>query len=152
MQAEPFKSKTYCQYLIVLGLVFFFRVVAQFIQAFNLAGFLPAFSAWHSGSIPYPLLLGSQLIIVFILVRTTWELYKDRVTPRYKKGKALLIFGGAYLVLMLIRLLLGLFFLSNHSWFGAIIPAVFHMVLALFIIIYGHYHYHLGRMPAHAEK
>ena len=137
----------YCRILLVLALVFVFRVAAQFFQAFDLVSFLPPFDDWYSGALAYPFLLASQLIIILILVKTTWALYAGKVVPSHSYGRVLIIIGGSYFSVMLGRLLLWLFYFSNHSWFGATIPAVFHLALASFIIVFGHYHFYLGTKP-----
>lgn len=147
MKSELPDSSLYTKYLLLLGVVFTFRVFAQFVQMFDLISFLPSFSEWHSATLPYPLLFSIQLIIIFTLGVSTWKLYVGAVDPSYMRGKAMLLFGATYFSLMLLRLLLGLFVLTNYSWLDAIIPTSFHLVLASFIIVYGHYHYNFGRKP-----
>lgn len=48
--------------------------------------------------------------------------------------------GFAYFLLMFGRFLIGILGLSEFSWFQKPIPALFHLVLASFMIMLGMYH------------
>jgi hypothetical protein len=134
-------SSRYSIILLVLLLIFCFRVIAQLLQAFYPINILPPFEAWHSGAVPYPVLFVFQVVIIVIFGRGVWQLRNENVKTSYRRGKVILVFGGLYFASMLFRLLIGLTLAVDHSWFGAIIPTIFHLVLASFILIYGHYHY-----------
>ena len=68
--------------------------------------------------------------------------------------------GGTYLAVMTFRLAAGLTFLADVPWFSQSIPAFFHIVLALFILLLGHYLYrksaslgqHSGGLPIRAGE
>jgi len=47
---------------------------------------------------------------------------------------------------MLFRLVAGLTFVTNHSWFSARIPTFFHLVLASFLLLLGSFHYKYGKL------
>ena len=50
---------------VLLGL-FVLRVAGQLLIAMGAGGFLPPWEEWFSGALPYPALLTSQLLILFL--------------------------------------------------------------------------------------
>lgn len=56
----------------------------------------------------------------------------------------MLAFGGIYFTTMLVRLVLGLTILSTNRWFSSILPTMFHLVLASYLLVYGHFHFRYG--------
>ncbi|MCY4625891.1 MAG: hypothetical protein OXC99_12955 [Chloroflexi bacterium] len=46
---------------------------------------------------------------------------------------------------MAVRLVAGLTLLSDVEWFASTLPALFHVVLASFILLFGHYLYRAGK-------
>lgn len=125
---------------LLLGL-FCFRVLAQLLQSMFSFEFLPPFAAWHSAALPYSVLLLSQVLIIVVMTHVCIKFTQGRVVATRKPGILLLVFGAIYFLAMLGRLLLGLLVLPDHDWFGQILPAVFHIVLALFVLLLGHFHY-----------
>ncbi len=119
--------------------VFLFRVLAQLVVAFVSVGFLPTFEAWHSATLPYPALVTSQVAIVALFVWLARDIGRLRPT-RPALGRFLVIFGTLYFTLMSIRLVLGATLWKGSSWVDAPIPSTFHLVLAGFLIVAGHYH------------
>ena len=116
------------------------RVVAQLIQVWHPVAVLPSFEVWQSGALPYPILLMCQVAILWVCLRIVWRMFKGVVVAVPKKGRILLYLGGVYLVVMGIRFLIGLTVAPDHFWFGAVLPTIFHFVLAIFILVYGWYH------------
>ena len=50
---------------------------------------------------------------------------------------------------MLARLLLGLTIYRESRWFTSYLPTTFHLVLACWLLLYGHFNYKYGsRLPA----
>ena len=125
--------------LLLLLLLFCFRVVAQFVQLFAGLSFLPGFDAWHSASIPYPALLGSQLLIIFSSVFVISKIRSDSYRANSTRSKILLWLGWLYFIFMFIRFILSVTIMQSHVWFGTTLPAIFHMVLALFLVVVGSY-------------
>jgi hypothetical protein len=123
--------------LRLLLTLFCFRVGAQFVQLYAGLSYLPEFSAWHSASIPYPLLLGAQLVIIALASIVIAKVGRDRYRASYSRSRILVWFGWIYFIFMLFRLVLSLTIMQSHAWFGATLPALFHMVLALFLIVLG---------------
>ena len=126
--------------LLILTVIFAFRVVAQLVQAWHPLRFLPPFEAWHSGALPYSWLVGTQVVIMAMCLRIVWKLLNNTIIPSLRKGRLLSVFGCIYLLGMCIRLFLGTTVASEHNWFGAILPTVFHLVLGAFVILYGRFH------------
>lgn len=142
------ECRTYRLYANILWLLcglFVFRVIAQLIVYFFEVPFLPSYSHWHSASIPYELLVFSQCVIIVIFIRIALSFTFERVVPRYRVGLGLLTLGGGYFSLMLSRLIIGVFSLSDILWWNKPIPSFFHMVLASFLIVVGYFHFRYGK-------
>lgn len=138
------KSTQYGYGLLALLILFCFRVGAQALQRWAPVNFLPPFKNWHSGALPYELLLVSQFIIIAICVTLVVRFFKNGIFPNRKTGQIYLLIGIVYFSVMLFRMTAGLTFARDHVWFGAIIPTLFHLVLAAFVLLMGHFHYKFG--------
>ena len=147
------KSKKYGFVLFLLTGIFCFRVLAQLIQVWYPLSFLPSFTDWHSGALPYWLLVIFQFLIIMFCVRVSWLLFQGKLIPSAGKGRVLLFFGAIYFGIMAVRLIVGLTVASNHFWFGAKLPTLFHLILATFLLVYGYYHFQgeSKRPPIHNE-
>jgi len=133
----------YC--LLAPYTLFIFRVGAQLVQQYSPVDFLPSFERWYSGALAYHWLLLSQLIIIIILTMTLKRFYAAKVSANPQWGKILIGVGTLYFCSMLLRLIAGLTFAQHHSWWGATLPAIFHMVLAIFILLVGLFHYQFSK-------
>jgi len=133
-------STFYGNCLMVLLILFSFRVFAQIVQKIYPVTLLPSFETWHSDTLPYPLLLISQFIIIGLCTLTVWRFKTHRVKENQRIGIVSLVLGSIYLTVMVFRLIAGLSFAANHPWFGAHLPTLFHIVLALFLLVVGFYH------------
>ncbi len=142
----------YALTLLILAGLFAFRVSAQLIQFVYPMPFLPSYEAWHSGALPYGVLLMTQGVILALCLRIVWGVFKGTIVVSRQKGKSLLRVGIIYLVLMGARLMIGLTIASDHYWFGATLPAVFHIVLASFLVVYGENHVVVSRACAERQK
>jgi hypothetical protein len=149
MTTAPISSRRYASALWLLFLLFAFRVVAQPAALVLHDTILPPFESWHSATLPYGVLLGSQVAILVALGWTAWRFRNGRVTPRRTVGAVALTLGGLYFAVMLVRLVLGLTILGDRRWFASPIPTAFHLVLAAFVLLYGHFHYvHAAKQPS----
>ena len=74
---------------------FLFRVAAQAIQAWRPVAWLPPFEDWHSATLPYSLLLASQLVILAAQLWVLVALLRGTHRPRRWLGIALLVLGAA---------------------------------------------------------
>jgi hypothetical protein len=134
-------TRRYAAALWVLTGLFAFRVMAQ-PAALVFDGLLPSFNSWDGGVMPYPVLLVTQIVILGWLARTAWRFSTGTIVPRRQMGRAALTFGGVYFAVMFLRLLLGATALSHVRWFASPLPAVFHLVLATYLLLYGYCHVH----------
>lgn len=123
-----------------LTLLFAFRVAVQLLQSLFSFEALPPFEAWHGGVLPYWLLLSAQLGLLGLMLWTVGRVAADAVAATRGKATVLLAFGSLYLATMTVRLVAGQSFLAESAWFAASLPALFHIVLALFLILLGHHH------------
>ena len=103
-------SKKHSYLLLFLLLLFCFRVGAQLLQLFYPVSFLPSFEAWHSGALPYWVLLTFQVFIIIFCVGITYQFATGAAHPNQRIGKLCLVFGVVYFSLMLFRLVAGLTF------------------------------------------
>jgi len=126
--------------LAVLTLLFAALVLAQFLQFTRPAGSLPSFAAFQGDALPYAVLLPAQLAIVLMMAGTTISVTEGRVAPRYARGRRLRLFGALYFAGSLSRVLIGLTVPDAPPWFDAWIPAVFHFVLAGFVLVLAAFH------------
>ena len=134
-------SRQYAFVLLMLTGLFGFRVLAQLVQFWHPVDFLPPYSVWHSGALPYGWLVAVQGVILAACLRIVLGVFKGTLAHSRQKGKILLALGSIYLLGMCARLFVGLTMAPDHYWFGATLPTVFHLVLASFLILYGRFHY-----------
>jgi hypothetical protein len=124
--------------------LFLLRVLGQALVAFGGVGFLPPMPEWHSGLVPYPLLLPAQLGILGLLGWIVADLTRRRgafAVPRPRLGRALGWFGALYAAAMLVRYAVTMALHPERRWLGTgTIPIVFHWVLAGCCLTLAHYH------------
>ena len=145
MYDMPSLHSRYLPWLLALTVLFVLRVLAQAVQWAAPVAFLPPFDAWQGSALPYPVLLTTQVAVIALLVRVLFLVRADAVRPASWKHNACFILGGAYFAVMAIRLVAGLTFLSDVEWFARSLPALFHVVLATFVLLFGHYLYRAGK-------
>lgn len=133
-------SRQYAWLLYSLLTLFVFRVVAQFFALFIDLPFMPPFKDWHGDILPYWALLIFQVSIIVMVLRLARKLAHGVLVARLKIGYVLIAFGGVYLLVMLIRLILGLTILTGSIWFTRSLPIFFHVVLAAILLVTGHFH------------
>ena len=129
--------------LALLTLLFFFRVLGQWLVAFLDVSWLPAMEQWYSGLIPYPILLAIQLVMLVFMVKTSIDISRGggffaRRRPRW--SRFLVNFSVVYAAAMVLRYVLTMIFRPEMRWLGGTIPIFFHYVLAAFIFTWGRFH------------
>jgi len=134
-------GKWHFRWMACFAALFGFRVVAQAVQRVHELPYLPPFDAWHGGVLPYPLLLASQIVIFALLIFVLRRLRTTGIAPARWRYRACFALGGAYFAFMFVRLAAGLTVFADHPWFSKTIPAFFHLVLAGFLLLLGHYFY-----------
>jgi hypothetical protein len=142
MNSTP--SRRYAPWLWLLLGLFTIRVLAQPIALRVDTPLLPRFESWHSGLLPYPVLVLSQVAIILWLSRTAWMFTTGAIAPRFRLGVVMMALGGVYFAAMVIRLLLGATVLRGERWFASPLPTVFHLVLSAYLLLYGHFHWRYG--------
>lgn len=135
--------------MLLLASLFVLRVLAQLVQAVREVPFLPPFETWQGSATPYPVLLGVQAGVIAALAGVLWWVRADAIDPRPWKYRACFVLGGAYFAVMGFRLLAGLTFLADHAWFAKSVPALFHLVLASFVLTLG---MHLRSKAARGQR
>ena len=125
--------------LITLLVLFCFRVLAQLIQWLQAVAWLPEFEVWHSGALPYEWLLVSQGLIIALFVGVIIRIQRNQYACNSTRVKLLVVVGWVYFVFMVLRFILSLTLLPSHPWFGATLPAFFHIVLATMLLVIGYY-------------
>jgi hypothetical protein len=101
--------------------------------AFGGAQWLPPMQAWYSGLMPYEYLLPAQILLIALMTWICIDFTRRRgpfYAPRALFATWWFWFGWVYLGAMLAR----------AAWFGLSIPAVFHWVLAAFMLAVGFSH------------
>lgn len=134
-------SVQYGYALAVLFALFCFRVAAQLLQKLAPVEFLPPFDAWYSGALAYKVLVSFQIIIIAVCLKIVIDFFKGNVSPKRKSGILCLGAGSLYFLVMVYRLVAGLTFAADHYWFSARLPTIFHLVLASFALLLGHFHW-----------
>jgi hypothetical protein len=129
--------------LAVLTLLFFGRVLGQALVAFFSVRWLPAMHGWHSGLIPYSILLAIQLVMLVIMIKISWNISRGsgffaRRQPSW--SRYLVGFSAIYAGAMVLRYILTMIFLPEMRWLGGTIPVFFHFVLAAFLFTWGRFH------------
>ena len=121
--------------LVLPGLAFVGRVAAQLVQYRYDVTWLPAFDSWQSGVLPYGVLIAAQLMIIAVQVGVILAVHRG-VPLLTKRGIVIVtVLGAIYAAGMMFRLVAGLTFWADRSWFEAWLPTVFHLVLAAFLLV-----------------
>lgn len=134
------RVRLYTWLLWSLTLLFALRVLGQAVQRWAPQAYLPPFAAFQGSALPYWLLLSAQLLILTVMLWTCRRVQKVELVPRRRTGVALAWAGAAYMMVAWGRLLLGLTLIDVPAWFHAWIPAIWHVVLAGFVVTVAAYH------------
>ncbi len=129
--------------LSLLTFLFVLRVLGQVLVAFFGIDFLPAMEHWYSGLLPYPILLPIQIVMIIVLIRIIRDVTRgSRIFSIAKRGIGIFLkwFSYLYFLSMLMRYMYTMAGHPELRWFGHTIPIWFHMVLAIFLYTYSHYH------------
>ena len=123
-----------------LSFLFALRVAGQALQRWMPVTWLPPFGAFQGSNLPYWLLLTSQLLILALMVRFSWRVHAGSLVPNRRAGTVLAWAGGLYLMISIGRIAVGLLVVEAPAWFKAWISAVFHVVLAIYVLTLAAYH------------
>ena len=120
--------------MCLLTALFAARVLAQLVQRERPVPWLPAFDAFQGSNLTYPVLLAAQMLILAAMIGIIARLAREpwQVPPLVQR--LLAVFGWIYFGVMAARLAIGVLAPHSGAWFTAWIPAVFHLVLAAFVL------------------
>ena len=121
--------------LVALSFIFSLRIIAQYLQLNRDLDGLPRFDLWHTDTMPYPVLLGLQILIFLTMLTVTWGVSPNTRRPRL--GRALKIAAFVYALAMFLRMVVGFLELSSSSWFDGAVSSAFHFILAAFLLTLG---------------
>lgn len=134
--------------LDVLSLLFFFRVLGQFGVWCGWFPFLPQFSQWQSGLMPYPALLALQFLILSAMltlrllgVKAVDQMifsrnFKRPVGAAAMRVRSLRIFASLYALVMVLRCVYYLWArMQGEVFLGGWIPIALHFVLAGYVLV-----------------
>lgn len=110
------------------------RVAAQLVQLIAPQPWLPSFERFQGSDLPYPALLVAQLAILGTMTTVAWRAAAGALQRSGSLARFLRIAGWIYLAVMSMRLAVGLIAPNAGAWFAAPIPALFHLVLATFVL------------------
>ena len=129
--------------LWTLLLLFALRVAGQLAVVLGRAPFLPPMDQWQSGLMPYPALLASQVVILSVLCVVCVQFSRGSgyfVHPHKWLATPLWVVGVLYAVSMVLRYAVWMTIRPDQRWTGDLIPVVFHLVLASFLLSVAQYH------------
>jgi uncharacterized protein len=119
------------------------RVAGQLAVSLDAAPFLPPMEQWQSGLLPYQVLFGSQLMLIAGLGTICRQFSRGAgyvVEPHRWLGTPLWIAGWIYAGGMVVRYALWMALKPEERWTGDLIPVVFHIVLASFVLLVADHH------------
>ncbi len=129
--------------LWTLLVLFAGRVFGQLAVALDAAPFLPPMAQWQSGLLPYPLLFAAQLGLLGLLGAVCSQFTRGRgyfIQRRSWLGRPLWILGWIYATSMAVRYVVWMTIRPEERWTGDLIPVVFHIVLAGFLLVLADHH------------
>jgi hypothetical protein len=126
----------------LLGL-FAARVAGQLAVASGRAPFLPPMEQWQSGLLPYPALVAFQIVALVLLGMVCVHFSRGSgyfVRHRRWLGTPLWILGWIYAASMVMRYAAWMTLRPDQRWTGDLIPVIFHIVLATFLLVVADHH------------
>jgi hypothetical protein len=101
---------------------------------------------WYSGLLPYRFLLPAQILIIVLLGKVSLDVTRGQgffAKPHRRLSEVLVVFGSAYLTVMVLRYVVRMSLYPLERWTGGSIPIFLHWVLATFLLVVGN-HYRKG--------
>jgi hypothetical protein len=126
--------------LWALSFLFALRVLGQAVQHWAPQRLLPAFDEFQGSSLPYWFLLSAQILILAAMALFSWRVQAGTLAPGPRAARVLAWGGGIYMAGSLARIAVGLAVPAAPDWFRTWIPAIFHVVLAAFVLTLAVYH------------
>ena len=126
--------------LWAFSFLFAVRVLGQALQRWAPQSFLPSFGEFQGSALPYWFLLSAQVLILAAMTLISWRVQAGMLAPSPRVASVLAWAGGIYMTVSLARIAVGLAVPAAPDWFRTWIPAVYHVVLAGFVLTLGVYH------------
>lgn len=122
-----------------LTALFALRVFAQALQYWAPIDSLPDVAAFQGSNLPYPVLLSSQLLVLLLMCRGNWLAGRGRLVWSDGTRYGAKLAGRIYLAGSIARIGVGVLIPAAPAWFSSWIPAIFHLVLAAFVLALTHH-------------
>ena len=126
--------------MAMLTLLFAGRVAGQALQAWAPQPWLPPLERWQGSSIDYRILLATQLLMLAAMAWASFRAWRGVLVTRPTLGRVLAWLGALYMAGSVARIVVGLAVPGAPPWFSTWIPAIFHLVLAGFVLALARYH------------
>jgi hypothetical protein len=139
--------RSYAGLLWLLSFLFALRILGQALQRWLPQPFLPPFNAFQGSGLPYGLLLSAQLAILALMIHVSRGVQAGTLTAGSRTKAALSWFGWIYMTGSLLRIAIGLTLPAAPAWFSTWIPALFHVVLAGFVLALSSYYRYPANLP-----
>jgi hypothetical protein len=134
------KRATYAALLWLLTMLFAMRVLGQALQRWVPQPLLPPFDAFQGSNLPYWLLLLAQLAILVVMIVFARCVQTHSLVPSGRAGTVLMWAGWIYMSVSIGRIAVGLSVPTAPAWFSTWIPAIFHVLLAAYVLTLAYYH------------
>ena len=135
-------SRATLRALWILPALFAGRVLGQLVALIAEPSFLPPFETWDSNTLPYPVLLTAQALVLCVQLRIAVDLWRTEgvfARPRPRTGRVLTSVAWAYAGVMVGRWVLTMALVPELRWSGHAIPITFHFVLAGWLWTYARF-------------
>ena len=116
------------------------RVAGQAIQQVAPVDFLPDFGTFQGSRLPYWALLSTQIAILGTMIVVTARIQRGTLRPSARVGRILGRLGALYLGVSVVRIVIGLALPQAPAWFSTWVPAIFHLVLASWVLLVAVWH------------
>lgn len=136
-------AKRHSRIMIALTIVFLPRILGQLLVATKGVSWLPPMEEWYSGLIPYSILLPIQILILVVMVWAIRDVARGTGllgSPKPRFGRFLTRFSYVYFGLMAARYIVTMARHPEDRWFTGTIPIWFHVLLAVFVYVWGRHH------------
>jgi hypothetical protein len=123
--------------------LFLCRVLGQLGVYFQDIDWLPPFSHWYSGLLPYQYLFPAQCLILLLMLKINRDVFQENgffSNSGMRTTMTIRWFSYIYAGSMLVRYALTMYSYPERRWFGeGTIPVTFHILLALYLYLYSGY-------------
>ena len=133
-------KQRYSLFLHLLTFLFGLRIAAQALQEWAPLAWLPEAGRFQGSNLPYGVLLAFQLLILAAMFWAAHRVARGEMRHQAAVGRVLLWLGGLYLAGSVLRIVVGVTVAGAPAWFTHWIPAVFHLVLAGFVLSMAAFH------------